>query len=965
MIKNKNIQILSIEAKDVLFKKYKVNDNTTKKGSLDYSMETDKLRTLGKNIIKIDKNKQRYYTYSIINLTFKYSVNSYNNKTPINNYINNLKIINENNMNFRLLEEIDELKKQAIRNYYINKTQAEINNVKFINNYDGRDKKYIRDRIYRDGFDVEINGTIRHFKRYKRTSGSARVGKCLFIDDRYYKDMIDWSFAGIKHKIGSEMDCAGMEAYISLPTSSSIDRFILKPENILLIDDVESVFTDTVMATDFINQEKDEGENIIDGDLYTDINTTQITNKIFDGESLFDKSIFETKGYTQGMIIRNPIFKNVFKRYDDKAILQARNRFFKGIGINTDIQQFFKDNNITRIEQLNGQTIATDIKQIKLITTPSSIKYLKFGTFENWLKQIEEHWAICKYEKPQHHFNEMVQTHYQLLNTLGMSKEEMREFLKETTDYINLLKTDTAVFKNHLKLNNGIEDEDDIIYKEELEEPITNTNDLILSMLQINDDFINTRMCKNFRKDAIKSYINNVRKGHILVEGNYSVLVSCPYEYLLASIGKYDGTSILKPFECVSSKFNYEEEILGVRSPEPTMSNITIFKNTNNKILDTYFNTQSKEVLFFSSIGNNILELLSSADMDGDSLLLTNNNHLVQAGKKLQETIKINDKEIKRFLVSTDFTPKSSIKRHYTYKDLADTDIKCSSNKIGEIINLAQMLNSVYWDKKYKGEDEKELLELYKDISNLNVLSCIEIDRAKKISPVNAKKEIDKIRKKHSLGKSKIIRNKIKKEVGIRPKFFKYLDGGKDYKFNWFDTGMDYLERVIDEEIKRKGKDEYSKDMLFKDLLSDSIVKKSEQNAVNNLKKIVLDMKNNQNSIWASESENKRELSQSIYNDTLKKINNFSITEGVIYDILSRLSQGYIDSSMSEWKSVGLKLLKLIYDNNKMLLFKLLKFNNENYDILIEDNNGEIVLYGKKFKKIAKNNDFAMGSDLT
>ena len=59
----------------------------------------------------------------------------------------------------------------------------------------------------------------------------------------------------------------------------------------------------------------------------------------------------------------------------------------------------------------------------------------------------------------------------------------------------------------------------------------------------------------------------------------------------------------------------------------------------------------------------------------------------------------------------------------------------------------------------------------------------------------------NKIRNKHNLGKGTISRNKEKKEVGIRPKFFKYLDGGKDYKFEWFNTGMDYLQKVLDEDI--------------------------------------------------------------------------------------------------------------------------------------------------------------------
>jgi hypothetical protein len=958
MIENENIQILSVEAKDLLVKDYKVNDKTIRKGSLDYSMETDELRNLGKTLVKIDNNKSRYYTYSIINVTFKYAINEDMDeliKSAINTYISNVNKINSNNLKFHLKQVKEKNKIKELRQYWDQKNTNEIYNVRKANKYYEYNKKEIRYEIYKNGFDIEINGITRHFVRYKRTSGSARVGKCLFIDDRYYKKMIDWSFSGIEHKQGTEMDCAGMEAYISLPTSSSIDRFLLKPENILLIDDETSMFEDTVMATRLINQVEDDDGNIIDGDLYTDIDTTSITNKIFDGEALLDKSIFETKGYTQGMIIRNPIFNNIFIRYDDKAILQARNKMYKGIGINTDIQQFFKDNNITSISQLNGQTIATDIKQIKLITTPSSVKYLKFGSFENWLKQIEDLWAICKYEKPQHHFNGMCQTHYQLLNTLGMSKNDMNVFLKDTIDYINLLKSDTSVFKYHLGLNSDIIDEDDIFYKEELRKPINNTNDLILSMLEINDDFINTRMCKKFRENAIYSYINNVRHGHVLVNGNYSVLVSCPYEYLLASIGKFKGESILKPFECVSSKFKEGEEILGVRSPEPTMSNITIFKNTKNSILDTYFNTKSNEVLYFSSIKNNILELLSSADMDGDQLLLTNNDYLVKSGKKLQDEVKINGKSIKRFLVSTDFTPKSSIKRKYTPEDLADTDIKCSENRIGEIINLAQILNSLYWDKKSKGCSEEELFDLYKDISNLNILSCIEIDRAKKISPVNAKKELDKIRKKHSLGKGIIIRNKQQKEVGIRPKFFKYLDGGKDYKFNWFNTGMDYLEKILDEEIIKKDKKQYTQDIFLSDLLLNIRVKKSEKAVCDRLKKLVVDMKVDQSKIWSGEYDNKYELTQDIYNNTLVKLENFNITEGVVYTIIDRTSKGYINDSMKEWKGIGLKMLKLLYDFDKRTLFKLIKFDNKNYDILVEDKKGEIKLYGYTYRKIAKN----------
>lgn len=577
---NKNVQILSIEGKDLLVKNYRVNKNTLYKGSLDDSMESDKLKTVAKSIIKFNKKKKRFYSNDIMTVTFEYACKGEKDLTDeeferVESLKTTLSLLHKNQK-----QEIAETK------YLLKLAQRHIN------------KREIREQLYEHGFNIDIDGKTKHFVRYKRTSGGARVGKCLFINEKYAKAMIDWSFAGIKHKEGAEMDCAGMEAYISLPTSSAIDRFQLKPENILLIDDVYSSFEDTVMATEFINEEYDNNGNVISGDLSTNVKTTKINNNIFDGESLLDKSIFKEKGY------------------DDKATLQIRNRFFKGIGVNTDIQQFFKDNNITEISQLNGKTIATDVSQIKLITTPSSVKYLKFGSFEKWLKYIEKDWAICKYEKPQHHFNGMVQTHYQLLNTLGMSKEEMEIFLEDTINYINLLKTDVSVFKHHLGINAKAENIDDIEKKEKLNTNICSTNSFILNMLEINEDFQNTKMCKIYRDNLINSYIKNVRKGHVLVNGNYSIIVSCPYEYLLASIGKFNGTSQLKPFECVSSKFDNGEKLLAVRSPEPTMSNVTMLNNTRNECIERYFNAKSKEVCYISPIGNNIMELLSSCDFD-------------------------------------------------------------------------------------------------------------------------------------------------------------------------------------------------------------------------------------------------------------------------------------------------------------------------------------------------------------
>lgn len=56
--------------------------------------------------------------------------------------------------------------------------------------------KDLRAHFYKNGF--YLDGI--HYVRYKRSAGSSREGKCLFIDERLYKAMDKWSSCGLKAK---------------------------------------------------------------------------------------------------------------------------------------------------------------------------------------------------------------------------------------------------------------------------------------------------------------------------------------------------------------------------------------------------------------------------------------------------------------------------------------------------------------------------------------------------------------------------------------------------------------------------------------------------------------------------------------------------------------------------------------------------------------------------------------------
>lgn len=618
----------------------------------------------------------------------------------------------------------------------------------------------LRAHTYENGF--MCNGI--KFVRYKRSSGSSRVGKCLFVDEKLYSMIHKWEMCGITIKEDDEIDLAALEAYIALTLSSIIDTLEIKPENILLIDDYESVFKEKVVETINKNDELSTAENV-----------AEIRNNIFDGQSLMDISLFG--------------------KYSHYGMLLLRNRFFKSCCFNCNMQEWFRDNGITDVSQLNGATRATKIEDVKLITTPSSIKYLKFASFDKWLDNLDVMFGIVKHEKSTHYFEgELVQTHYQLINTLQLNEEEVNELLKESFEFLDLLKTNPAVLRYFIKypIDNNMEIT-----------PSLSKNDIVYKMLGINDRFAQTKLYYEFKNDIVKSFIKNMRKGHIFVKGNYSTLCSCPISMLRQAIGVFNGDSEFEKGTIHSIRFKDGEELIGSRSPHVTSGCILLAKNKRYELIDRYMNP-TNEIVYVNCIDENLLMRLSGCDFDSDSLLLANNKVLINAARKNYD----------KFLVSVANVDATKKKRKYTWKEQTELDIKTSNNKIGEIVNLAQVLMSIFWERYNSGVPFDDIKEIYYDVCQLNVLSGIEIDSAKKEYTIDSTKELNKLRSKY-------------KQVGnnsrdIKPYFFKYISQYKGFydpektEYKRHKTSMDYVETAINKYQRRRiNKDDNKKYLKF------------------------------------------------------------------------------------------------------------------------------------------------------
>lgn len=931
--KIKAVKILSIEAKDLYNSNHLEYENPVgyairkRDGSintklfintLDYSLDLIKLREVYEKVFRrhdFTFSVGRHdYSQHVINVKFKYSQRVFN-KAGKGRYV--LSGYQWRDIDIQDHVCIKDGKLIAIETDIPVEKPCDINLLgEYFEFSDGmyktngnfstiKSKSELREELYQNGF---VCDGIKYI-RWKRSSGSSRVGKCLFINEALYKRMHKWETCGLALKEGCEIDLAALEAYISLTASSIIDTLELKPENFLVVDDYESVFTDTVIGVEYEN-----------GKLVANEKKFEIHNSIFDGETLLDESCFP-------------------EEYKNYSMLLLRQRMFKSACFKTKIQEWFKDNNITDVSQLNGFTIAKDIKDIKVITTPSSIKYVKFGTLQKWFDILEPTFGIVKHEKPTHYFDgRKVSCHYQLLNTLQLSEQNVIDLLKPSLDYITKVRSDPAVLRYHINYP----------YDEMEVTPLTSKNEIIFKLLGINENFSKTRLYYDFRDDLVKSLIRELKQGHILVNGNYSTLLGNGYEMLQQSIGTFNGESIIDKGNIHSRRFEYNTTILGSRSPHVCAGNILLVNNVACDEIDKYFDL-SNEIVYINAIGENIQQRLNGADYDSDTLLLTDNQMFIDAARKNYD----------KFRVPTCFVSAKKIKRYYTNEQKADLDVKTSVNKIGEDINLSQQLNSLFWQHIHDGQSFEDNAELYGDICKLAVLSNIEIDKAKKEYEVDVGKEINFIKEKYKIIKEVKPKNKLTTiEKVIKPMFFKMITQENGYElserhlYEYFDTPMDYLQKCISGFQFRQGREQKMIGLPFSSIVKEVAVPEGQGYYYNQRDRIINIVRDTNAKIkkiyidYAEKSkEEKGEIKAQVADikqECIEYINDMSVCESTMYLLLVALDK-------KEYRDVKRRIFLTLFGTPNQTFFKMIKDNQGSVKKIIESENGDIDLYDYKF----------------
>ena len=565
-------------------------------------------------------------------------------------------------------------------------------------------KDEIRNIFYNEGVPITYHSrkgdeTIVYRMLY-RTPGKAKAGKCMFIREKLYKKARNFLYMGIKLK-KKNAPIVEIGAYSSLITSTIVGKIRIKPEEILVLNDFDSKFTTNIVAIKTNKERQCYAERISD---------YEVKNTIFDGQGLIDSSVFPEWG--------------------DGYIL-LRHHMCKCAAFNTNLQMFFKDyfrDNYEKatVKDMWGNDVR--VKNIKLVTTDQSMKWLKFNLgFDYWSEWLRKNDCMFGIVKTAHHskLGNVQRMSYQMINSL--SEEIMPNVIDKSIRYIERLKTDDYIFLEYLERTANF----------------SNDHEVLVALVRRNPDFLRSEYYRARKRDIIRAYVLDFKNGRSIQNADNLTIVGSPYAMLLHAVGENpEDDPTFQPeadaIQCYSERFADKEYLAEFRSPFNSRNNMGCLHNNLHPLIKKYFNL-GRLCIAVNMIHTDFQDRNNGSDMDSDSIYTTNQEDIVKHAMYCY----------KNYPTIVNMIPKE--KNHYdnTMDDFANIDNKLGAAQlaIGESSNLAQLSLSY----TYNFDDSK-----YDDyVCILSVVAQAAIDNTKRTFDIDIPQEIKRIKKELAITETK------------------------------------------------------------------------------------------------------------------------------------------------------------------------------------------------------------------
>lgn len=591
-------------------------------------------------------------------------------------------------------KEMKILKKEKTSQENISKLkllQSELDSLLFVD--DIINIKVITKKEYRvlarNGFD--LNG--KHYVRFMVGSGQMRRNTVTFVNEKLVDFLQEHLMCGLKDKI-TKINLAKFSAYFALSFSSVL--WVRKPR-VCVIKDFDTLIKN--QKVDYIYKDEYKKNQIEERILDAKLNSA-------DGQGLISPDM--AKLWADDMHLT----------YTPSSFV-VRTAFIKGNLVPFDFKEYAKQHDISTITDRYGTTY--NIDEIDVLLSESQFKMAKY--YSSWEGYYSYHdaynlkWGVARYNKQDD--DEYVLTNYQYIQTLNLTRDEVKELTQYTIDWIKNVCSGEVLYT--LLYNIGVKDDN-----QSLDKIINSCGSNFTKAILKNSNMLKDGYVQRKIYNTIKESIRQAKLGRIWVKGNYQFMISDPVAQCQSALG-LQPTGLI-PANYVYSNFwnnrGIDTEIVACRSPLTYYSEINPLSICKNDEMDYWYKYIYSGIIY--SIHDISVVRHADSDFDGDICFSTNNEYFIKGARR--ETLPI--------MYDKEAVPVQKI----TLPNQIKCDIKGLDTKVGQITNYSTSMIAML--PLFKSEKQNEQrAEIEKRIKLCRELQGAEIDKIKGTTPPSFPKE--------------------------------------------------------------------------------------------------------------------------------------------------------------------------------------------------------------------------------
>ena len=443
---------------------------------------------------------------------------------------------------------------------------------------------------YRACKGFSINGV--KYKRLLGTNGGIKNSTIVFVSERLVDELRRRIDNG--RNLDAQLVPAKLEAYKALTCSASTP--VSLPKGVLVVNDCETEFlSDIVYLTD-----EDVSEPVMEERL-----NEKITMDASDGYGIMLPSL--ARRWSEELDL-DYVVSGVNTRFS----------FEKGMVFTFDFVDFAnKIANKYIVKDAWGNEV--DIREVELILTTSMVKlWDSYDSCDDYInKSIQNGYTFGIAKTCPKELERERNLNYQFIQSYDLNDDDINELITPTINEIkDVLGGDwrkTVLFLKGAGLNS---------------ENINKLDDDFIKAIMIDHRIIDDPFVQNAIYQLIRNRINEAKVGVLKVHGNYSIVSGDPYA-LCQSIFDLEVTGLLKEGEIYNQYWaeNGSQKLACFRAPMTCHNNIRLVSPVNNENT-RYWYQHMKTCTIFNS-WDTAANALNGCDFDGDLVMLTDNNVLV------------------------------------------------------------------------------------------------------------------------------------------------------------------------------------------------------------------------------------------------------------------------------------------------------------------------------------------------